>query len=50
LQRIHRLKNETINKKFWEELIAYFPLIGHGLHKKEEKWGKGTQTHRKVIL
>jgi hypothetical protein len=23
-----------INKKFWEELIAYFPLIRHGLHRK----------------
>jgi hypothetical protein len=23
-----------INKKFWEELIAYFPLIRHGSHRK----------------
>jgi hypothetical protein len=23
-----------INKKFWEELIAYFPLIRHGQHRK----------------
>jgi hypothetical protein len=22
------------NKKFWEELIACFPLIGHGRHRK----------------
>jgi hypothetical protein len=22
------------NKKFWEELIAYFPLIQHGPHRK----------------
>jgi hypothetical protein len=22
------------NKKFWEELIAYFPLMLHGLHRK----------------
>jgi hypothetical protein len=23
-----------LNKKFWEELIAYFPLIRHGPHRK----------------
>jgi hypothetical protein len=23
-----------LNKKFWEELIAYFPLIRQGPHKK----------------
>jgi hypothetical protein len=23
-------------KKFWEELIAYFPLIRHGPHKKKD--------------
>jgi hypothetical protein len=23
------------NKKFWEELIAYFPLIRHGQHRKQ---------------
>jgi hypothetical protein len=23
------------NKKFWEELIAYFPLIRHGPHRKQ---------------
>jgi hypothetical protein len=22
------------NKKFWEELIAYFPLVGHRPHRK----------------
>jgi hypothetical protein len=22
------------NKKFWEELMAYFPLIQHGPHRK----------------
>jgi hypothetical protein len=26
--------HEKSNKKFWEELIAYFPLIRHGLHIK----------------
>jgi hypothetical protein len=25
---------DDINKKFWEELIAYFPLIRHGSHRK----------------
>jgi hypothetical protein len=24
----------TINQRFWEELIAYFPLIRHGPHRK----------------
>jgi hypothetical protein len=24
----------AVNKEFWEELIAYFPLIGHGPHIK----------------
>jgi hypothetical protein len=23
-----------MNKHFWKELIAYFPLIRHGLHRK----------------
>jgi hypothetical protein len=27
------------NKKFWEELIAYFPLIRHGLHRKRQNEG-----------
>jgi hypothetical protein len=27
-------RNATINKKFWEELIAYFPLIWQGQHRK----------------
>jgi hypothetical protein len=26
------------NKKFWEELIAYFPLIRHGPHRKRKTW------------
>jgi hypothetical protein len=26
---------KTENKKFWEELIAYFPLIRHGPHRKQ---------------
>jgi hypothetical protein len=25
-----------INNKFWEELIAYFPLIRHGPHRKQK--------------
>jgi hypothetical protein len=25
------------NKKFWEELIAYFPLIRHGPHRKRRR-------------
>jgi hypothetical protein len=26
----HKISTSEINKKFWEELIAYFPLIRHG--------------------
>jgi hypothetical protein len=26
----------SLNKKFWEELIAYFPLIRHGPHTKKD--------------
>jgi hypothetical protein len=31
------------NQKFWEELIAYFPLIRHGPHRKRNKY---VDTHR----
>jgi hypothetical protein len=24
-----------LNKKFWEEANAFFPLIGHGLYRKQ---------------
>jgi hypothetical protein len=34
------LKTETIKKKFWEELITYFPLIRHRPLKKV-KMGRG---------
>jgi hypothetical protein len=28
------------NEKFWEEAIAYFPLIQHGEHRKrKQNWG-----------
>jgi hypothetical protein len=36
-----------INKKFWEELIAYFPLIRHGSHSKGKNKGD-TQTDRRT--
>jgi hypothetical protein len=26
----------TNNSKFWEDLIAYFPLIQHGSHRKQK--------------
>jgi hypothetical protein len=33
---IHKsLPPKTHNKKFREELIAHFPLIPHGLHRKQ---------------
>jgi hypothetical protein len=35
----------TNNKKFWEDLIAHFPLIQHGSHKKQ-KIRRDTQTAR----
>jgi hypothetical protein len=39
-----------MHKKFWEELIAYFPLIPHGPHtkpKNKKKLEEYTQAHRK---
>jgi hypothetical protein len=35
------------NKKFWEEIIAYFPLIRHGPHRKRNKYVEHTDS--KVI-
>jgi hypothetical protein len=29
--------NTYLNEKFWEELVAYFPLIRHGSHTKRAK-------------
>jgi hypothetical protein len=35
------------NKKFWEELIAYIPLIRRGPHRKQKIGGyTDTQTER----
>jgi hypothetical protein len=35
------------NKKFWEELIAYFPLIRHGPHRKRNNYvDTQRQAHR----
>jgi hypothetical protein len=34
-----------VYNKFWEELMAYFPFISHGPHKKR-KIMVDTQTHR----
>jgi hypothetical protein len=36
---------DNINKKFWEELIAYFPLIGHGPHRKRHNYGDTHSIH-----
>jgi hypothetical protein len=36
------------NKKFWEELIAYFPLMTRA-GQKTKKFGE-TKTHSEVIL
>jgi hypothetical protein len=34
--KINTLEDKVINnKKFWEELTAYFPLIPQGLHRKQ---------------
>jgi hypothetical protein len=33
-----------LNEKFWEELIAYCPLIRNGPHRKQKKIGEGTDT------
>jgi hypothetical protein len=35
---INDVKDEiNIKKKFWEEIIAYFPLIRHGPHRKRSR-------------
>jgi hypothetical protein len=31
-------KKSTLKMEFWEELIAYFPLIGHGPQRKRKTW------------
>jgi hypothetical protein len=38
-------RQEIINKKFWEELIAYFPLIQYGPHRKLNNY---VDTHRQA--
>jgi hypothetical protein len=30
--------------KLWEEIIAYFPLIRHGPHRKRKTWGGVTDS------
>jgi hypothetical protein len=40
-----------IDKKFWEELIAYFPLKRHGQHRKRKKIrGRYTDIQRARIF
>jgi hypothetical protein len=40
--RTHRaVPTQLRTKKFWEELITYFPLILHGLHGKRKIGGRG---------
>jgi hypothetical protein len=36
--------NRPLNKKFWEELIAYFFLTRHGQHRKRKFRGGTPQT------
>jgi hypothetical protein len=36
-------------KKFWEELIAYFPLIRHDSIQNEKTWGRGHRKKRDLI-
>jgi hypothetical protein len=36
----------AINKKFWEELIAYLPLIPHGQHTKRNNLGGYIEKNR----
>jgi hypothetical protein len=31
----HDLKHQIWNKKFWEKIIAYFPLVRHGTHRSQ---------------
>jgi hypothetical protein len=35
---------ETINKRFWEEIMTHFPLKSYGLHRKQKKSGGDTDT------
>jgi hypothetical protein len=39
ITQTHVLSN--VNKKFWEELITYFPSIWHRLHRNEKIGGGG---------
>jgi hypothetical protein len=41
---VWKLERKTNNEKFWEELVAYFPLIRHGPHRKRKS--EDTPTHR----
>jgi hypothetical protein len=36
-------RKHSLNKKFWEELMSYFPLIRNGLHRKQKNWGAHRQ-------
>jgi hypothetical protein len=45
-RRARRWKANNKNKKFWEELIAYLPLIRHSLQIKRTAGG---HTDSKVI-
>jgi hypothetical protein len=38
--------DDISNKKFWEELIPYSPMMRHGEHTKQKKKTRGTQTER----
>jgi hypothetical protein len=40
----------NINKKVWGKRIAYFPLIGHGPHRKHKLGGIHRETDSRVIL
>jgi hypothetical protein len=37
------------NKKFWEEIIANFPLVQHGLHRNPKKFGYADRQQGDII-
>jgi hypothetical protein len=44
------LDRPQADKKFWEELIAYFSLVRHGLHRKRKNYGRDTDTEQGDLL
>jgi hypothetical protein len=48
-QGVAEENDNNTKKKFWEELIAYFPSIRHHLHIKRKNH-RDTKAHRQVTI